>query len=599
MADTFEDLGLAPELVAAVEPMGWDAPAGLQRDAVPVIRRGNNAVLHASKGAGALGAYALAALDRLIREAEDDPDATTEGIQMLVLTPEATSASRTADSLARLAGLTGISVRATSRGWPDQEADVLVTTAPTAISGVRESALKLDGVRVLVIDGADRFDTEHWEAIQTLTAAVPAAAQRVVVTGAFGSTVDDYLEGHVRRALTIPPRSTEGGPAASSAEIRYTVVPDYERASAVVHLLGKVEPRADTVAVICRNPDRAEELEEALTARRAGGLGGDSDAAEEGPQVIVLPRVEADTRSTTAAVISYDVPFDAQELSALHATGGGVVVTPRELAHLKRIAARAGLSVVAEPLPAEAPGSLLESARERIRQALDTDDLAAELALIEPLLDEFSGAEIAAAALRLARASISEQQTVQPTGRPAPEQSPRNAMAASAPAPPPSTSWVRLFVSAGSRDGLGPGDLVGAITGETTLSGDAVGKIEIRESHSTVEVPGSAADAVIGALNGRSLRGRSLRVDYDRQDRTSSGGGQRSGGGHGGQASRPGGAPPNRGGGSGGRGGRTPRGGGGRPGGRPGGGPGGRPGGRSSGGPDRRGRRGGAGPRDD
>ena len=66
MTESFDDLGLAPALGAGTEALGWDTPSGLQRDAMAVLRRGNNVVLHASAGSGAAGAYGLAVLHRLL-----------------------------------------------------------------------------------------------------------------------------------------------------------------------------------------------------------------------------------------------------------------------------------------------------------------------------------------------------------------------------------------------------------------------------------------------------------------------------------------------------------------------------------------------------
>jgi len=80
-------------------------------------------------------------------------------------------------------------------------------------------------------------------------------------------------------------------------------------------------------------------------------------------------------------------------------------------------------------------------------------------------------------------------------------------------------AWTRLFFGVGQRDGVGPGDLLGAVTGETGIEGALVGKIEIRDTFSLVEVAGEVADTVIRALNGTTIRGRAVRVDYDRAER--------------------------------------------------------------------------------
>jgi ATP-dependent RNA helicase DeaD len=149
------------------------------------------------------------------------------------------------------------------------------------------------------------------------------------------------------------------------------------------------------------------------------------------------------------------------------------------------------------------------------------------LLLLQPLLEEHAPAEVAAALLSMLR---SDTATVQPPGG-----SGRSAR----PTAPDMPSWSRLFISIGTRDGVGPGDLVGAISGESGIKGSQVGKIEIRESISLVEVEKEVAETVIKALNGTTVRGRSVRVDFDRGNR--GGGGRGPGAGRGGAARGPGG----------------------------------------------------------
>jgi ATP-dependent RNA helicase DeaD len=92
---------------------------------------------------------------------------------------------------------------------------------------------------------------------------------------------------------------------------------------------------------------------------------------------------------------------------------------------------------------------------------------------------------------------------------------------------------VRVFLSVGERDGLTPGDLLGAITGEAHVPGEAVGKIEIRESHTLVDIQDTVAQKVIRALNGTTIRGRAVRADADRGPGPSRGGGRGRPGGRG------------------------------------------------------------------
>ena len=85
-----------------------------------------------------------------------------------------------------------------------------------------------------------------------------------------------------------------------------------------------------------------------------------------------------------------------------------------------------------------------------------------------------------------------------------------------APTGPAPVTWARLFVGIGSRDDVRPADLVGTLAGEAGIPGSSIGKIEIRDSFSIVEVQAHVADKVIGAVNGTTIKGRSARVDYDR-----------------------------------------------------------------------------------
>ena len=75
---------------------------------------------------------------------------------------------------------------------------------------------------------------------------------------------------------------------------------------------------------------------------------------------------------------------------------------------------------------------------------------------------------------------------------------------------------TRLYVSLGREAGLRPQDLVGAITGETSLSGRDIGAIEISGRFSLVDVPEDTVDEVIESLRGTKIRGRRATVRRER-----------------------------------------------------------------------------------
>ena len=77
---------------------------------------------------------------------------------------------------------------------------------------------------------------------------------------------------------------------------------------------------------------------------------------------------------------------------------------------------------------------------------------------------------------------------------------------------------MKLFVGMGADDRLRPGDLVGAIANETSLSGSDIGHIRIGNKFSVVEVPAKAEREVTEALGRTTIRGRRPNVRRFREE---------------------------------------------------------------------------------
>lgn len=507
----FAELGLGDAVVEAASAAGFDAPTPLQASSIPVLRRGGNVVLHASSGAGVTAAFGLPLLDRLAGEAMD------AGPGALVLAPTAERADALTDALSALAGATGLSVRATGPGWRLEGTAVLVTTPAAALAAVKDSELKLESVRTLVVtEASELFSLGQGETLETLTALVPREAQRVVASPEVNAAVERFVEAHARRAMTMPARPADRAAQAERepiGRIGFVVVQDSAKTAMTARLLEGGEGAA---LVFTRSTARAARVADELARR---GI-----AAGDGTSVQTLPFAEAGAHEAPR-IVSYDVPFSAEMLRAVHATGGTVLVTPAELRYLERIAGEVPFTLKQRKARV-VQRDALDGYRAKIAGALAAEDLDAQLLILEPLFDDHPAEQVAAAlsALLRKRAPVKaaeEEVSVQPS--------------AGAPA-----TFTRLFVSIGSRDNVRPGDLVGAITGESGIRGDQVGRVDIRDTFSVVEVAASAADRVIRALNGTTMRGRSLRVDYDRK----SGGDERGRGGARAPREGPGRGPP-------------------------------------------------------
>ena len=77
---------------------------------------------------------------------------------------------------------------------------------------------------------------------------------------------------------------------------------------------------------------------------------------------------------------------------------------------------------------------------------------------------------------------------------------------------------ARIFIGGGRKLGIGPGDIVGAITGEAGIHGRSIGAITITDRFTTVEVPEDQADAIIRALRATTIKGQKVTVKRDGDD---------------------------------------------------------------------------------
>jgi len=500
--DSFEEIDVAPELVEALAAEGIERPTPLQLAAIPVLRRGNNLVLAAGPGSGLLVAWAVPLLERA--------DPVTPGARVLALTASAEGADELAESVARLASLTGHAVAALGSPWLlPARAHVVLGTPADVLARVAAGELDLTGVQALVVDQAQQLERLGALAdVERVIDYLPAEAQRVVSASPVTTGVADFVERHCKRALTLPAADT--APVPARGRVRFRVAPEPRETAALALAAELLDAGARHVLFFCRSDDRAADLGDFLTLHGyvAGAPGDESVPVWLG--VDALAARAPMQRVQDVRVVSFDVPADPDTLDRRHGiTAEGVVmVLAREVTHLRGLARRTGYEATPFPPPAAREPSSLQQLRARIERALEGEDGAPYLAVLEPLFERYDPAEVAAAAVALLRER-------KPEAPPAPAERAAPTVAEPAEAP----AWSKLFLSVGERDGLKPGDLVGAITGEAGVDGRQVGKIDIRESHTVVEVHEVVARKVIKALNGTTIKGRAVRADFDRPRR--------------------------------------------------------------------------------
>ena len=548
-ATTFADLGLRPELVAALAELGYEEPTPIQREAIPPLLGGRDLLGQAATGTGKTAAFALPLLQRIVTGGDaTDPLA-------LVLVPTRELAVQVSEAIHRYGRHLGARVVPVYGGQPIARqlrglqggTDVVVATPGRALDHMARDTLRLGSLKVVVLDEADEMlDMGFAEDIEAILASTPDDRQTVL----FSATMPPRIDRTVRQHLRDPVRVRLGRQAADTGEAalvrhRAYVVPRAHKAAALGRVLDVESPTA--AIVFCRTRDEVDQLTETLNGRgyRAEALHGGMDQPQRDRVMARLRSGAADLLVATDVaargldiehlthVVNYDVPCAPD--AYVHRIGRvgragreGMAITlaePREHRMLKTIERVTRQEIAVEKLPtvADLRARRLELTRATLHESLVGDDLERFRVVVETLADEFDVMEVALAAVKLAHeatatgADDEEIPDVAPRtdreGRADPKGRPdqRRGRAATG-------RTTRLYVGLGRTAGVRPQDLVGAITGESPLSGRDIGAIEIADRFSLVEVPEPMADEVVAALRATTIKGRKANVRRERYE---------------------------------------------------------------------------------
>jgi ATP-dependent RNA helicase DeaD len=550
---SFVDLALRPELLDVLVTLGYEEPTPIQREAIPPLLEGRDLLGQAATGTGKTAAFALPMLQRMNRRAEGKEPLA------LVLVPTRELAIQVSEAIHKYGRDLGARVIPIYGGQPigrqlqglDRGVDVVVATPGRALDHIGRRTLRLHELQTVVLDEADEMlDMGFAEDIEAILEEVPTDRQ----TALFSATMPPRIEGMARRHLRDPVRIQIGRETAAPGEvplIRQTayIVERAHKPAALGRLLDVEAPAA--ALIFCRTRDEVDQLTETMNGRgyRAEALHGGM-AQEQRDRVMGRLRTgSADLLVATDVaargldveqlthVFNYDVPSAPD--SYVHRIGRvgragreGVAITlaePREHRMLKTIERVTKQRIPVEKVPtiADLRARRLELTRAALQESILEDDLEHFRVVVETLAEEFGVMEVALAAVKLAHeatgATANEEEIpdVVPRGSrdderrrhdPAVRETRRGGGGTA-------TGMTRLFIDAGRSAGIRPGDLVGAIAGESSLTGRQIGAIDIAERFSLVEVPQSAANEVIAALRATTIKGRKVTVRRDRDQR--------------------------------------------------------------------------------
>jgi ATP-dependent RNA helicase DeaD len=548
---SFSELALSEPVLQALADVGYESPSPIQAATIPVLLSGKDMLGQAQTGTGKTAAFALPALTRI--------DLAGREPQVLVLVPTRELALQVAEAFQRYAAhLPGFHVLPIYGGQSYQPqlnalrrgVHVVVGTPGRVIDHMNRGTLKLGSLNLLVLDEADEMLAMGFvDAVESILEQTPPARQVALFSATLAAPIRRIAQKHLKTPVEVTVKSKTS--TATNIHHRYWVVSGVHKLDALTRIL-EAEP-FDGMLVFTRTKQSTVELAEKLEARgfAAAPLNGDIPQALRERTVARLKNGQIDIVVATDVaargldvewighVVNYDVPYDTE--SYVHRVGrtgragrkGEAIlfIAPRERNMLRAIERATRQTIEQMNLPSVDAVNTRRIARfrQRVTEALASGGIEPYKAVLEqleaetgtPLIDIAAAlASLAQGATPLLLAGKPEPRLPesQPPARP-PRSEPEHPRP-QRPRPEPGKLKQEMFqketyrIAVGSIHGVKPGNIVGAIANEADIEGVHIGRVDIREDHSFVDLPGGMPKAIFTRLQKVRIAGRELRLTH-------------------------------------------------------------------------------------
>ena len=561
---SFRELGLSEPLLRVLAEVGYESPSPIQAATIPELLAGRDVLGQAQTGTGKTAAFALPLLHQL--------DLSKSKPQVLVLAPTRELAIQVAEAFQRYAsqmhGFQVLPIYGGQSYGPQLSAlrrgvHVVVGTPGRVIDHLDKGTLDLSQLSTLVLDEADEMlrmgfiddveniikKTPENRRVALFSATMPPAIRRIAQT---------YLKDPAEVTIAAKTRT------ADNIRQRFWQVSGLHKLDALTRIL-EAEP-FDAMIVFARTKLATDELAEKLQARgfSAASINGDVQQAQRERTIQHLKDGKIDILVATdvaargldvdriSHVLNYDVPYDTE--SYVHRIGrtgragrsGEAIlfIAPRERNMLRSIE-RATRQPI-EPMELPTIEAINDVRITKFKNQISETLAAGELDLFQRLIEDFEQAhnvpaiEIAAALAKMARGDV-------PLLLEAPKREPKPAFAErkfeSSERPPrkergerferaerperpafPKKERVAREADAGMQTfrievgydhGVKPGNIVGAIANEAGLDSKNIGRIEIFEDHSLIDLPEGMPPDIMSHLKTVWCAGQQLRITRD------------------------------------------------------------------------------------
>ena len=427
----FNELGLSPEILKAVDKMGFEEASPIQTAVIPHGMAGKDVVGQSATGSGKTAAFAIPAIEKV--------DTHMKKVQVLVLCPTRELAVQVAEEFGKLAffkkGLMEVPIyggqsyerqfRALAAG-----AQVVIGTPGRVMDHMARGTLKLDALKVVVLDEVDRMlDMGFRDDIEHILKSVPAERQCLFFSATMPRMIQDLIKRYTRDPVWV--RIEAHAQNAPQVEQIYFEVDRRSKIELLTRLIDLHDFRFGII--FCSTKIMVDELDEHLHARgySTDRLHGDITQAQRtrvmdkfrrrGFEFLVATDVAARGLDVDdlEVVFNFDLPNDAEDYThRIGRTGRAgkqgmafTFVAGRELYKMQNMIHYGRLKIRRERVPSmdeveEAKGNVFF---EKLRATLEEKKFKSHDQMVERLIEQgYASTDIASALIHLLQGAVNE-----------------------------------------------------------------------------------------------------------------------------------------------------------------------------------------------
>ena len=521
----FEEMGLSEEIQKAVRYMGFEEASPIQAKAIPAMISGIDLIGQAQTGTGKTAAFGIPILEKV--------DPKLKKLQAIVLCPTIELAIQVADEIRNLSRyMHGIKVLPIYGGQDivkqirslKSGTQIVIGTPGRVMDHMRRKTMKLDFVHTVVLDEADEMlNMGFREDIEFVLSGVPEERQTVLFSATMPKPIMEITKKFQNNAKVI--KVTKKELTVPNIEQYYYDVKPKKKEEVLSRLLDIYSPRLSVV--FCNTKKQVDLLVNALLGRGyfAAGLHGDMkqeqrDRVMQGfrtgkTEILVATDVAARGIDVdeVEAVFNYDLPQDDEYyVHRIGRTGRAgregrafSFVSGKEVYKLKEIQRYCKTKIYAQKVPSlnDVANTKMENILDDVERVIEQEDLDMMINAIEERVNnsEFTAMDMAAAFLKICCGMTEDNKNTEEndwefgdTGA-------------------GEDGMVRLFINIGKKQRVRPGDILGAIAGESGMDGKLIGTIDMYDKYTFVEVPREYAREVLNAMKNVKIKGKTVAVE--------------------------------------------------------------------------------------